>query len=43
MLAPLRRAVAERDRIEADQPDRQIGRDHLPDRVGSGELPLQPG
>ena len=35
VLAPLRRAVAERDGILADQPDRQIGRDHLPGRIAT--------
>jgi hypothetical protein len=34
VLAPLRRPVAERDRIEADQADRQIRGDHLPGGVG---------
>ena len=42
-FAPLRQAVAERNRVFADQSDRQIGGDHLPGRVGGRELALQPG
>ena len=33
VLAPLRRPVAERDRVFADQSDRQIGGNHFPGRV----------
>src|SRR5205085_2200236 len=43
VLAPVGRPITERDRVEADQADRQIGRDHLPGRTRSGELALQPG
>ena len=43
VLAPLRRVVAERDRVFADQPNRQVGGDHLPGRVRCGKLAFQPG
>ena len=42
MLAPLRRAIAERDRVLADQADRHVGGDHLPGRVGGHQFALQP-
>jgi hypothetical protein len=43
VFTPLRRAVTERHRVLADQADRQVRGNHLPGRVGSSELPLQPG
>ena len=43
MLAPLRRAVAERDGVLADEADRQIGGDHFPGRIRGHEFALQPG
>ena len=43
VLAPLRRAVAKCNRVFADQSDRQVGCDHLPGRVRSRALPLEPG
>src|SRR5439155_21875355 len=38
VLAPVGRPITERDGIETDEADRQIGRDHLPGRARGGEL-----
>ena len=43
MLAPVRRTVAERDGILAEQPDRQVGRDDFPGRIRCHQFALQPG
>ncbi len=43
VLAPLRRAVAERNAVLAEEADRHVGGDHFPGRIGGHQLALQPG
>ena len=42
-FAPLRRPIAQRNRIRADQSDRQVRGDHFPGRIRRQEFALQPG
>ena len=42
VLAPLRRAVAERDAVLAEEADRHVGGDHLPGGIGGHQFALQP-